>query len=69
MDLPKKKWYGLRCPFCPATIWKQSQTVIELLCTVSFKDKGLPYIEDHFGVIVGYGNFHHTCRPDLDYDN
>lgn len=66
MDLPKRSHYGVKCPLCPATLWKDNQTQIELLCTVSFKDRGLPYIEENLGLVIGYGRFQHTCRPDLE---
>jgi hypothetical protein len=67
MDLPRKSYYGVKCPICPCTLWYREQQRVELLCTVSFKDKGLPYIEESLGIVIGFGNFSHTCRPDLDY--
>jgi hypothetical protein len=54
------------CPICPCVIWFNNKEQVELRCTVSFKDKGLPYIEEHLGIIVGFGHFRHTCRPDLE---
>ena len=65
MDLPSKAYYGVKCPKCPAVFWCATKDRIELLCTVSFKDRGLPYIEENMGIVVGFGNFEHTCRPDL----
>ena len=68
MDLPSKKYYGVKCPLCPAVIWNSDQKVTELRCAVSFKDKGLPYIEEYLGIIIGFATkFKHTCRQDLDY--
>ena len=66
MDLPQRQYYGVRCMLCPAIYWNENKSRIELLCTVSFKDKGLPYIEENLGIVVGYGKFDHQCRPDLD---
>lgn len=66
MDLPDREYYGVKCPSCPCVIWYNDKTRVELLCTVSFKDKGLPYIEENLGIVVGFGNFSHKCRPDLE---
>lgn len=66
MDLPKRTHYGVKCPLCPAILWNENQQKMELLCMVSFKDKGLPYIEENMGIVIGFGNFSHPCRPDLE---
>jgi hypothetical protein len=66
MDLPKSNYYGVRCPNCPAVYWHRNQSQIELMCTVSFEDRGLPLVPEHFGIVVGFGRFKHVCKPELE---
>jgi len=65
MDLPERQWYGVKCPRCIAILWSANKATTELRCALSFKDKGLPYIEDDMGIIVGFGFFKHNCLPEL----
>lgn len=66
MDLPNSSYYGVRCPKCPCILWYKDKTRTELRLSVAFKDKGIPYIEESVGIVIGFGYFDHTCRPDLE---
>ena len=66
MELPKANYYGVRCMKCPAIFWTPSYSKIIIMCTVAFQDKGLPFVEEDLGLVIGFGRFAHVCRPDLD---